>query len=180
MDLDHYACWSSHFSTHLILSIQFTSLKVAKRIPWEIMTKVLLRSSWMIPTALWAPMSNHWVTHFITEGAEAGWAQSAFNKSILTLPLPCPSLTMEKTSRKIYLIIFLGTEMMLTRLQISRSTFLPFRWVWHFLPSPSGDLEHLSQAFKGNRKWGLSVLAISLSKLADSWPISRPVYVQLT
>lgn len=63
------------------------------------------------------------VSHLIIEGTEVGWAKSAFEKSALTVLPPCPSLTMEKTSRRIYSIIFLGTKVMLTRLQIPLLAF---------------------------------------------------------
>lgn len=67
---------------------------------------------------IYSTLHIHRVSHLIIEGTEAGWAKSA-----LTVLPPCPSLTMEKTSRRICSIIFLGTKVMLTRLQIPLLAF---------------------------------------------------------
>lgn len=70
----------------------------------------------------------HCICHFIIEGTDTGQAHCDTGKSVLTAASFCPLLIMKKTSRRICSIILLANEAVLTRLKISSSSFLSFRW----------------------------------------------------
>lgn len=122
-DFDNLACWSSQFSTRLI-PYQFSPyLNLAKSTPWNSQSLAKHRVD-----DIYCILHIHCICHFIIEGTDTGQAHCDTGKSVLTAASFCPLLIMKKTSRRICSIILLANEAVLTRLKISSSSFLSFRW----------------------------------------------------